>query len=187
MHYMHHLRILAFTLKLGIRVLHSHNKTYEQYNTHTILWQILNHGTNEGIAITNQNFVEINLMPSMWPILQYPHVHIPMIHWSIYEFQQYLMFTSNQWLKIIMQRGAWARSLHGSQETCARWESKVSIVKVRVHVRVKRPWKCKWESTWESKGPGIVGRNPWKCMQKFTWEFRALGMGAIICTKVKRF
>ncbi len=35
--------------------------------------------------------------PSMWPILQYPCVHVPMIlHWSIYEFENvfplYLMF-----------------------------------------------------------------------------------------------
>jgi hypothetical protein len=33
-------------------------------------------------------FCWINLIPLVWPILQYPHVHIPMIlHWSIYEFE----------------------------------------------------------------------------------------------------
>jgi len=51
---------------------------------------ILNHDTNEGIvklvtlmvkhnesiASTHYNFVEKNLIPSMWPILQYPHVHV---------------------------------------------------------------------------------------------------------------
>ncbi len=33
------------------------------------------------------NFVEINLIPSMWPILQYLHLHISMIlHWFIKQF-----------------------------------------------------------------------------------------------------
>jgi hypothetical protein len=59
---------------------------------------ILDHDTSEGIIGTHQYFVEYNFIPSMWPILQYPHVHIPTIlHWSIYEFENvfplYLMFT----------------------------------------------------------------------------------------------
>jgi hypothetical protein len=29
-----------------------------------------------GIIITFQNFVQVDLIPSMWPILQYPHLHI---------------------------------------------------------------------------------------------------------------
>jgi hypothetical protein len=29
-----------------------------------------------GITVTFQNFVQMDLIPSMWPILQYLHLHI---------------------------------------------------------------------------------------------------------------
>jgi hypothetical protein len=52
---------------------------------------ILNHDTNEGIVVTLQNFVEVNLIPSMWQILQYFHLHIPTIlHWSIKRFWPFM-------------------------------------------------------------------------------------------------
>jgi len=75
---------------------------------------ILNRDTNEGIVklvtlmVKHNKIVKVlhvhiiillnNLIPSIWSILQYPHVHIPRIlHWSIYEFKNvfplYLMFT----------------------------------------------------------------------------------------------
>jgi hypothetical protein len=44
---------------------------HAQYILTYILIQV-----NEGIAVTLQNFDEVNLIPLMWPILQYPHLHI---------------------------------------------------------------------------------------------------------------
>jgi len=74
---------------------------------HTILWQYLNHGTNEGVVklvtlmvkgnetITKMRVLQLhiknlleNLIPLMWPILQYLHVHIytndfALVDWTI--------------------------------------------------------------------------------------------------------
>jgi hypothetical protein len=81
MQYMHHLLIFAFSMELE-GLLHSLTKTSMEYNTCTILWQY----PHEGIVVTLQNFVEV-LIPSMWQILQYPHLHIPIIlHSSIKHF-----------------------------------------------------------------------------------------------------
>ncbi len=71
---------------------------------------ILNHSTNEGIVklvtlmvkamklslkwryynYTSKNYRR-HFIPLMWPILQYPHVHILMIlHWSIEQFLSFM-------------------------------------------------------------------------------------------------
>jgi len=81
-----HYILLKYIFKLIYKRIFLKILFHAQYIIAYILIQI-----NEGIAITFQNFVDVNLILLMWPILQYLHLHTSMIlHRSIKQFLSFM-------------------------------------------------------------------------------------------------